>query len=93
MADTLRNLLLNLLTYRGGVHYYLSTACLHGQHGYCAAPVVSRDGSWKVVGPSYSGEQDAPKSPAQCKFCPAQCRCRCHRSESAAARRKENSRG
>jgi len=44
-------------------HRYLSTACLHGDHGYCA------------------GDKGAAgdKIPAQCKFCAAPCRCKCHR--------------
>lgn len=45
-----------------GVHVYLSTGCLHGEHGYCAAMV---------------GVQGA-KRPARCKFCAAQCVCDCH---------------
>lgn len=59
-------------------HDYLSTACLHDFHDYCAAPTVSRDGTWAVLGPSYSTERDAPKQAAQCKFCSALCRCACH---------------
>lgn len=59
-------------------HDYLSTACFHGEHGYCAAPTVNRDGSWNHLAPSYSSERDAPKNPAQCKFCKAPCRCQCH---------------
>jgi hypothetical protein len=58
---------------------YLSTACLHGLHGYCVAPTVTRDGEWKVVGPSYSSNEGEPKKPAECKFCPADCICTCHR--------------
>jgi hypothetical protein len=45
------------------IHVYLSTACLHGQHDYCAA---------------MTGYQGA-KRPAQCKFCDATCVCWCHR--------------
>lgn len=59
-------------------HDYLSTACLHDVHDYCAAPVVSRDGGWATVGPSYSAHLGDPKSPARCKFCSAPCRCLCH---------------
>jgi hypothetical protein len=59
-------------------HDYLSTACLHGHHGYCAAPTVTRDGEWATVGPSYSSLRDDPKIPARCKFCDANCRCACH---------------
>lgn len=47
-----------------GQHRYLSTACLHGDHGYCAAKVGAQ------------GE----KRPAQCKFCEARCLCSCHRN-------------
>lgn len=46
-------------------HEYLSTACLHGEHGYCAAPVG----------------QAGPKVPARCKFCAAPCRCECHKGD------------
>jgi hypothetical protein len=59
-------------------HVYLSTACLHGQHGYCRAPTVTRDGEWETVGPSYVSQRDEPKAPARCKFCPAECVCGCH---------------
>ncbi len=59
-------------------HDYLSTACLHDQHGYCATPTVTRDGEWVTVGPSYSSSRDDPKTPARCKFCRAECRCACH---------------
>lgn len=45
-----------------GRHFYLSTGCLHGDHGYCQAP---------------AGKVGA-KQPARCKTCPARCRCRCH---------------
>ena len=48
-----------------GFHIYLSTACLHGNHGYCAAMV---------------GQQGEKRS-AQCKFCPAQCVCSCHKED------------
>lgn len=61
-------------------HVYLSTACLHGQCDYCVAPVVSREGTWKVAGPSYSAELGAAKNPARCKFCSAPCRCGCHQA-------------
>jgi hypothetical protein len=46
-----------------GQHVYLSTACLHERHGYCAATTG----------------QAGPKTPAQCKFCAAPCTCPCHR--------------
>jgi len=70
-------------------HVYLSTACLHGQHGYCSAPTVTRDGEWSTVGPSYTTERDAPKNPAKCKFCQARCVCDCHRAESGRERSPE----
>lgn len=43
-------------------HEYLSTACHHGRHDYCAAMV------------GVQGE----KRPATCKFCDARCVCPCH---------------
>ncbi|MFD7868029.1 hypothetical protein [Streptomyces sp. NPDC059783] len=43
-------------------HVYLSTGCLHGQHGYCQ---------------SMTGQQGR-KRPAECKFCQARCICPCH---------------
>ncbi|MFJ8345075.1 hypothetical protein ACIQ9J_01605 [Streptomyces sp. NPDC094153] len=43
-------------------HVYLSTSCLHGEHGYCS----NVDG---IAG---------LKKPAQCKFCAAPCVCPCH---------------
>lgn len=46
-----------------GEHVYLSTGCLHGNHGHCQART------------SAAGK---PKAPAQCKFCSAPCVCRCH---------------
>lgn len=45
-----------------GVHEYLSTACLHAEHGYCQGA---------------EGER-GPKRPGVCKFCDASCRCACH---------------
>jgi len=45
-----------------GQHRYLSTGCLHGEHGYCQ---------------SNTGSQ-GQKIPAQCKFCQAPCVCSCH---------------
>ncbi len=59
-------------------HRYLSTACLHGRHDYCAAPTVSRDGTWQTIGPSYSALLGEAKQAAACKFCGSRCRCRCH---------------
>ncbi|MCX5522228.1 hypothetical protein OG342_05015 [Streptomyces bobili] len=44
-------------------HHYLSTGCLHDQHGYCQ---------------SHTGQAGA-KTPAQCKFCQAPCTCPCHK--------------
>ncbi|MFD7922480.1 hypothetical protein ACFV3R_25050 [Streptomyces sp. NPDC059740] len=43
-------------------HVYLSTGCLHGEHGYCQR---------------HTGLSGA-KTPAQCKFCAAPCTCPCH---------------
>jgi hypothetical protein len=55
---------LTRLACRLGTHYYLSTGCLHGEHEYC----------------QNKAGQAGPKRPAQCKFCGASCRCRCHRN-------------
>ncbi len=41
-------------------HRYVSTACLHGEHAYCAS-TTRPDG--------------AAKEPACCKFCGAPCEC------------------
>lgn len=49
------------------VHRYLSTACLHGEHGYCQ---------------SDTGLSGA-KVPASCKWCGAACTCSCHRERRA----------
>jgi hypothetical protein len=49
-------------------HHYLSTGCLHGEHGYCS----NVDG---IAG---------LKKPAQCKFCTAPCQCPCHGEQPAA---------
>lgn len=46
----------------GHPHTYLSTSCLHGEHGYCKAN---------------TGAQ-GDKIPAVCKFCHAGCVCACH---------------
>lgn len=43
-------------------HQYLSTGCLHGQHGYCQ---------------SNTGLAGA-KKPSRCKWCDAHCQCPCH---------------
>ncbi len=48
-----------------GHRWYYSTSCLHDVHEHCRS-AVSIDG-------------DA-KPPGTCKWCPAQCICRCHRS-------------
>ncbi|KOT57070.1 MULTISPECIES: hypothetical protein [Streptomyces] len=45
-------------------HRYLSTGCLHGEHGYCQ---------------SHTGLSGS-KTPASCKFCKAPCQCLCHRA-------------
>ncbi|MEV8474874.1 hypothetical protein [Streptomyces sp. NPDC051173] len=45
-----------------GRHVYLSTGCLHGDHGYCK---------------SNTGSNGA-KIPAVCKFCGTFCTCECH---------------
>ena len=46
-------------------HRYLSTGCLHGEHGYCAAMVGAK----------------GVKRGATCKFCDARCVCACHETE------------
>lgn len=66
-------------------HIYLSTACLHGEHGYCVAPTVTRNGRWSTIGPSYSANPGDPKRPATCKFCNADCICFCHHDGRVAA--------
>lgn len=43
-------------------HTYLSTACLHGRHDYCASDT------------GLAGR----KEPARCKWCSAPCVCACH---------------
>lgn len=43
-------------------HDYLSTGCLHGMHAYCQSDTGAA----------------GTKTPAQCKFCAAPCRCWCH---------------
>lgn len=45
------------------VHGYVSTACQHDHHEYCASD-TRQDGF--------------PKTPAKCKWCPATCLCGCH---------------
>lgn len=54
------------MTTEGG-HRYLSTGCLHGEHGYCASMV---------------GAQGVKRA-ATCKFCDARCVCPCHGGEEA----------
>lgn len=53
---------LTRLAHHLGTHDYLATGCLHGHHDYCQGK---------------TGQAGA-KTPAQCKFCAAACRCRCH---------------
>lgn len=48
--------------HRHGVHPYLSTGCLHGDHDYCQ---------------NMTGLAGA-KRPGECKHCGAKCRCGCH---------------
>jgi hypothetical protein len=55
-----------VVAHEGGEHIYLSTACLHGQHGYCKADTTGTGG---------------PKIAARCKFCPSECVCDCHEEE------------
>lgn len=45
-----------------GVHAYLSTGCLHGDHAYC-------QGMTGLAG---------KKRPGECKHCGAKCVCECH---------------
>ncbi|MFE7339498.1 hypothetical protein [Streptomyces griseus] len=47
-----------------GVHHYLSTSCLRGEHRYCQGK---------------TGKARA-KRPAECKFCQSHCQCGCHHS-------------
>jgi hypothetical protein len=47
-------------------HQYLSTACLHGEHGYCQSMTGS------------NGSTEWAKTPASCKVCGAPCTCPCH---------------
>lgn len=54
----------------GAGHAYLSTSCLHGQHGYCE----SARGSTMLSGT----EETWHKKPSTCKFCSAECVCSCH---------------
>jgi hypothetical protein len=63
-ADRLRRLA-DEAQQQPGAHVYLSTGCLHGQHGYCQAD---------------TGKSGA-KTPSVCKWCPAKCVCPCHHEE------------
>ena len=63
MRDRLAAALQRLAHRIAGRHVYLSTGCLHGDHGYCQ---------------SMTGLNGA-KRPGECKHCGARCRCRCHR--------------
>lgn len=56
---------LTRLAHRLGTHWYLSTGCLHSEHGYCQGK---------------TGKAGA-KTPAKCKFCGASCQCDCHGSD------------
>ena len=47
-----------------GRHLYLSTGCLHDDHGYC-------QGMTGLAG---------AKRPGECKHCSAPCICDCHRA-------------
>lgn len=49
-----------------GRHVYLSTGCLHGEHGYCASATGT------------NGHTRWAKQPAKCKFCGTGCTCPCH---------------
>lgn len=51
-------------------HVYLSTACLHKRHNYCASQVGTQ----------------GDKRPARCKFCDARCICPCHADKPASLR-------
>lgn len=48
-------------------HTYLSTGCLHGNHGYCQGTTGA----------------NGAKKPAECKFCAARCVCECHQGDEA----------
>ena len=66
-SDATRAFYANARTLRGGRacgtgHVYLSTSCMHGHHDYCKTDVG-------IAG---------LKTPAKCKFCPAECVCACH---------------
>jgi hypothetical protein len=52
------------LAHRLGTHAYLSTGCLHDDHGYCQG-MTGLNGS---------------KRPGECKFCRAPCQCSCHQT-------------
>lgn len=59
---TRAELLCGLTLAECGEHEYLSTGCLHGEHGYCQ---------------SSTGLAGAKRA-AVCKFCHAPCICECH---------------
>lgn len=50
-------------------HVYLSTGCLHGEHGYCQSMT------------GLAGQ----KRPGQCKWCSARCVCSCHQGADPAS--------
>jgi hypothetical protein len=52
-----------------GTHVYLSTGCLHGDHGYC-------QGMTGLAG---------AKRPGECKHCGTKCICNCHTTPAPAA--------
>lgn len=61
-GNRLRNLDAAIATLVTGRHHYLSTSCLHGDHGHCSGE---------------TGTAGA-KTPRRCKFCPAPCSGRAH---------------
>lgn len=70
IGHTLAAALIRAAHWIAGGHVYLSTACLHGRHGYCQ----SKTGS-NPVGQTWV------KNPAVCKFCKSPCTCPCHRTD------------
>jgi uncharacterized protein (DUF433 family) len=74
LIDTVRNLAggpqLSVLTARDSdEHVYLSTSCLHFDHGYCGGSE-----GYDAAGDPF------PKRPGQCKWCASACVCDCHTS-------------
>ncbi|MFI0262523.1 hypothetical protein ACH4OW_26180 [Streptomyces sp. NPDC017056] len=65
-ADAILGAILPFHPVEEGFHRYLSTGCLHGEHGYCQG-TAGRAGA---------------KAPAQCKFCTARCVYGCHTKKS-----------